>query len=190
MFGRAAGGLFPLCKLWQEADASKPTAIAAHRPVALGGEMRRLLPLLLLAIAAPAEAQDREVPYWASLRAEEARMRVGPSEAYPIDWVYRRPGLPLKVLRVNQGWRLVEDPDGESGWIHRRMLTDRRGAIVVGEGLAEMRAAPEAGAAVRWRAEPGVVGALGECEGGWCELDVGGREGWVRAERLWGAGEP
>jgi SH3-like domain-containing protein len=35
-----------------------------------------------------------------------------------------------------------------------------------------------------------VVGALGDCEAGWCELDVAGREGWVRAERLWGAGEP
>ena len=152
--------------------------------------MRRLLPLLLLAIAAPAAAQDREVPYWASLRAEEAYMRVGPSKAYPIEWVYRRQGLPVKVLRINQGWRLVEDPEGEQGWIDRGLLGSDRGAIVVGEGLAEMRAAPEAGAAVRWRAEPGVVGELGDCEAGWCELDVAGREGWVRAERLWGAGEP
>jgi len=61
---------------------------------------------------------------------------------------------------------------------------------VVGAGLAEMRGAPEAGAKVLWRAEPGVVGELGDCEAGWCELDVAGREGWVRAERLWGAGEP
>ena len=117
-------------------------------------------------------------------------MRVGPSEAYPIEWVYRRPGLPVKVVRVNQGWRLVEDPDGERGWIVARLLDPDRGAIVVGDGLAEMRAAPEATANVLWRAEPGVVGELGDCEAGWCELDVAGREGWVRAERLWGAGEP
>jgi SH3-like domain-containing protein len=31
---------------------------------------------------------------------------------------------------------------------------------------------------------------LGSCDDGWCELIVGGRDGWVRAERLWGAGEP
>ena len=152
--------------------------------------MRRLLPLVRICLAAPAAAQDREVPYWATLRAEEVNMRVGPSEAYPIEWVYRRPGLPVKVLRVNQGWRLVEDPDGERGWIVARLLDPDRGAIVVGEGLAEMRAMPEATAKVLWRAEPGVVGELGECEAGWCELDVTGREGWVRAERLWGAGEP
>jgi len=152
--------------------------------------MRRLLPLALISLAIPAAAQDREVPYWATLRAEEVNMRVGPSEAYPIEWVYRRPGLPVKVLRVNQGWRLVEDPGGERGWIIARLLDPHRGAIVIGEGLAELHAAPEAGAQVKWRAEPGVVGALGDCEAGWCELDVAGREGWVRAERLWGAGEP
>ena len=152
--------------------------------------MRRLLSIVLVAIAAPAAAQDREVPYWATLRAEEVNMRVGPSEAYPIEWVYRRAGLPVKVVRVMQGWRLVEDPDGERGWIVARLLDPDRGAIVVGEGLAELRAMPEAGAQVRWRAEPGVVGALGDCRDGWCELDVAGRKGWAPAERLWGAGEP
>jgi SH3-like domain-containing protein len=152
--------------------------------------MRRLLPLALICLALPAAAQNREVPYWATLGSEEINMRVGPSEAYPIEWVYRRQGLPVKVLRVNQGWRLVEDPDGERGWIVARLLDPDRGAIVVGDGLVEMRAAPEAGAKVLWRAEPGVTGALGDCEAGWCELDVAGREGWARAERLWGAGEP
>jgi SH3-like domain-containing protein len=41
-----------------------------------------------------------------------------------------------------------------------------------------------------WSAEPGVVGRLGECADGWCRFEVTGREGWVRAERLWGAGAP
>src|SRR6187431_1973399 len=130
--------------------------------------------LAALLFATPAAAQQREVPYWAALRETEVNMRVGPSENFPIDWVYRRQGLPVKVVRVMQGWRLVEDPDGTRGWIHERLLTTKPGAIVVGDG----------------RAEPGVVGALGDCESGWCELAVGSRKGWVRAERLWGAGEP
>ena len=156
--------------------------------------MRRLLVFLLFSLtvqlAAPASAQDREVPYWATLRATEVNMRVGPSEAYPIAWVYRRQGLPVKVLRVREGWRLVQDPGGERGWIVARLLDPERGAIVIGNGLAAMREEPDGGSRVLWRAEPGVVGALGNCEDGWCEFDVGGREGWVRAERLWGAGEP
>jgi SH3-like domain-containing protein len=43
---------------------------------------------------------------------------------------------------------------------------------------------------LRWNLEPGVVGKLGDCEAGWCELSVGPRKGWVEQKRLWGAGEP
>ena len=36
----------------------------------------------------------------------------------------------------------------------------------------------------------GVVGTLGDCARGWCEMTVGKRSGWVRQTQLWGAGEP
>jgi SH3-like domain-containing protein len=152
--------------------------------------LRRFLPLLLLAFAAPAWAQDGKVPYWASLRVETANMRVGPSESYPIDWVYKRKGLPVKVVRLMQGWRLVVDPDGTQGWINARMLTLERTAVVVGDRLAAIRAEPSAAAALRWNAEPGVIGKLGSCESEWCQIDVGGRRGWIEASRIWGDGDP
>src|SRR6187399_3761121 len=104
---------------------------------------RGLFLLVLLLCSTSAAAQEREVPYWASLRAGEVNMRVGPSEDFPIEWVYRRQGLPVKVVRVMQGWRLVQDPDGTRGWIHERLLTTKPGAIVVGDGLAELREAGE-----------------------------------------------
>ena len=135
-------------------------------------------------------AQERAVPYWASIRADTVNMRVGPGTDYPIDWIYRRPGLPVKVVRVMQGWRLVRDPDGTQGWIVGRLLTRERGALVVGEDLAPMRARPSAEAELLWNVEPGVVGMLGDCENGWCEFDVGGRSGWIEAARIWGDGEP
>jgi len=134
----------------------------------------------------PVRAQDREVPYWASLRYDEVRVRVGPSEEYPIEWVYKRKGLPVKVVRVREGWRFVEDPEGTRGWIARSQLDPDRGALVVGTGLAEIRAGPSAAATLRWRAEPGVVGKLAGCREGWCEVDIAGRKGWMLANRLWG----
>ena len=149
-----------------------------------------LLIVILIGGGVPAAAQDREVPYWATLRADEINMRAGPSEDFPIEWVYRRKGLPVKVVRVMQGWRLVKDPAGVQGWIVARLLNPARGAIVVGKGLAKMREAPEAKARVLWTVEPGVVGALGDCDAGWCRLDIAGHKGWMREDRLWGAGEP
>lgn len=145
---------------------------------------------LLTSLALPAHAQDREVPYWATIRASELNMRVGPSADYKVDWVYRRPGLPVKVVRIMEGWRLIEDPSGEQGWVVARLLSPERGAIVTGEGIAVLRAEPDGSAKVKWRVEPGVVGVLGDCSRGWCELSVGKRFGWILQSRLWGAGEP
>ena len=148
--------------------------------------------VLLLAFIGltPANSQSRDVPYWASLRSEEVNMRVGPSVDYPIEWVYKRQGLPVKVLRVREGWRFVQDPDGAQGWVVASLLTPTRAAIVIGEGLTEIRAEPDAASNIKWRAEPGVVARLRDCVNGWCEVDAGGRVGWVLEARLWGAGEP
>ena len=149
---------------------------------------RLLLPLLILA-AVPAHAQgDVEVPYWASLTADKVNMRVGPARDYKIAWVYQRKLLPLKVLRLHEGWRLVEDPDGARGWVLSRFLSRKQTAIVTG-GVAEMRERP-GGGELMWRAEPGVVGRLGACESGWCRFDTGGRKAWISAKAIWGEGEP
>lgn len=152
----------------------------------------RLFASLILAAVAltPLSAQDREVPYWASIRATELNLRVGPSADYKIDWVYRRKGLPVKVIRVMEGWRLIEDPDGTRGWVVQRLLTPDRGAIVIGKGESAIYADPNVNSKVKWRIEPGVVGKLGDCEQGWCEFSVGNRSGYVPQQRLWGPGEP
>ena len=129
------------------------------------------------------------MPYWASIRASELNMRVGPSADYKIAWVYTRAGLPVRVLRVMEGWRLIEDPDGEKGWVVARLLSPDRTAIVTEGAPAPMRAAPAASAEVKWRLEAGVTGTLGECNSGWCELQLDDRRGWVAADRLWGDDE-
>jgi SH3-like domain-containing protein len=153
--------------------------------------IRSLIPLCLLAMSGvPAVAQDRAVPYWASIRSDEINMRVGPSETYPIEWVYHRPGLPLKVIRIKEGWRLVEDPDGASGWMVARFLSPDRTAMVRGKEVADLRDGPDEAANLLWRVQPGVVGKLVSCADGWCRLDIGGRLGWIRQARLWGAGDP
>jgi len=153
----------------------------------LGAALAGLAGLLL--IAAPLRAQGSEPPYWASIRYDKVYMRVGPGAAYPIDWVYRRAGLPVRVVRKREGWRLVRDPDGTQGWIAASQLSRARGVIVTGEGLAILRERPQGGSAIRFRAEPGVVGRLIGCEASWCEIDVAGRTGWVEAARLWGEEE-
>lgn len=150
---------------------------------------------LTVMLTAPLAAQVSEPPYWATLRYDEVRMRVGPSEEYPIEWVYKRKGLPVKVVRVREGWRLVEDPEGTQGWIASSQLNPDRGVLVVGSGLTDVRADASSTAALKWRAQPGVVASLLRCRAAWCEVDLANpkqREagkslkGWVMRDRLWG----
>ncbi|MBX9645118.1 MAG: hypothetical protein K2W91_13600 [Novosphingobium sp.] len=151
----------------------------------------RVLGAVLLILSAPLMAQDAQTPYWASIRKNEPiNMRVGPGEDYRILWVYQRQHLPLKVLRIKEGWRLVEDPDGARGWVLARFLTRDRGAIIKGKEPAPMREAGDANAKLLWRLAPGVIGLLGDCNAGWCHFTVGPRQGYVEQARLWGAGEP
>ncbi|WP_435417487.1 SH3 domain-containing protein [Parerythrobacter aurantius] len=155
--------------------------------------MLRTLPALFLSVAlsacGSASAQQRDVPYWASVDTTKLNLRVGPSKEYKIDWVYQREGLPVKVLRVkDDGWRFVEDHEGTKGWVASTMLSADRTVMVIGPGPVAMRSDPADNAAVKWQLEPGVIGRLGDCEAGWCEMEVDRRDGFVRADRLWGAG--
>ena len=156
--------------------------------------MSRLPHSILIAVAAlmasPARADDPKTPYWAAIRAEEVNMRVGPGEDYRIAWVYHRQHLPLKVLRMMEGWRLVQDPDGAQGWVLARLLTRERSGFVSGKEPAEMHEQANANSQLLWRLAPGVVGRLGSCSSGWCQFMVGPRHGYVEQARVWGAGEP
>ncbi|EHH68278.1 aspartyl-tRNA synthetase [Gluconobacter morbifer G707] len=91
------------------------------------------------AAAAPApEATDKgsntglPLPRFAALRADKVYMRRGPGDRYPIDWVYHRRGLPVQIDREFDVWRLVEDSDGQKGWVHQATLYGSRTFVIPG----------------------------------------------------------
>lgn len=145
-----------------------------------------LMGIALMAAVGPAAAQsDVELPYWASINVDEARMRKGPSPDVPVTWEYRRKDLPVKVVARFETWRKIEDPDGTTGWMAARLLSRTRTAIVTDE-IRAMREEPNASAPVAYRAQPGVVGRITDCKDGWCLFDVKGRKGWIQTDHIWG----
>lgn len=155
--------------------------------------LKRLIFALLLTLGAlvqtGAEAQrERQPPYWASITANDALMRSGPAQTYPAVWRYVRRGLPMRVVATQPNWRKLEDPQGATGWMMVRLLSDARTALVTGGEPRPMHERADAGSRVRYNAEPGVVGRIEGCSGGWCELDVAGKRGFIRAEHIWGVG--
>jgi SH3-like domain-containing protein len=142
---------------------------------------------LILALAVPAAAQDKAPPYWASIASGEAMMRTGPGRNYPGTWLYKRRDLPVRVLKLYPNWRLIEDPDGERGWMLVTLLSDRRTGIVKKGDPRPIHAQPSESSPLRYRAEAGVVGRIEKCRNGWCRIAVGKREGFIRTADIWGA---
>ena len=149
--------------------------------------MRQLGAAALLAmLASPAAAQEKQPPYWASIASGKAMTRTGPAKNYPGVWLYQRRDLPVRVVKKYENWRMIEDPEGTRGWMLVSLLSDRRTAMVKAGKPRPIRSEPNEGARVRYRAEPGLVGRIETCSAGWCRVEIGKREGFMKTTDLYG----
>jgi SH3-like domain-containing protein len=130
-------------------------------------------------------AQVTYAPHFVSLRDDTVNMRVGPGTHYPVEWVFKRAGLPVEAIAEFEQWIRVRDYEGAEGWIHRRLLSPDRWGVVTGS-LRTVRQRPREDSPPVLFAEPGVQGRLLSCRGEWCEIEVRGRSGWLPRELLWG----
>lgn len=130
-------------------------------------------------------ASGLKLPRFVTLGSDEVNLRTGPGTRYPKSWVFRRAGLPVLITAEHEYWRKVRDVDGAEGWVHRSLLSGRRGGLIVG-GIATLRTAPAADAPPLLRAEPGVIGRLDACQVAWCEMEIAGRQGWLPRDAIFG----
>ncbi len=112
-------------------------------------------------------------------------MRSGPGVRYPVEWVFKRRYMPLEVIAEHDTWRKVRDVEGTEGWIHRAMLSSRRG-VVVSKDEVIMRREPDSDAQVLARLGGGMVAVVESCKSDWCEVQTSGYEGWVTRKHVWG----
>ncbi|MGC1429946.1 MAG: SH3 domain-containing protein [Albidovulum sp.] len=125
------------------------------------------------------------LPRFVSLKAAESNVRRGPSKEHRIDWVFKMPGLPLRVTAEFEHWRRVEDSEGQGGWIYYSLLSGVRMVLFEPE-RTPLLTRPDPDAPVVAEAEAGVIGRLGACSLEWCQVTAGGEKGWVTKTALWG----
>jgi SH3-like domain-containing protein len=108
-------------------------------------------------------------------------------------FVYGR-DVPLETLVSVEGWTKVRDSGGTIGWIANRALADKR-MLVVRAPIADVRANPEDGATVVFRAEQSVLLELAEpaasaaatATPGWVKVrHRDGQTGFVRVAQVFG----
>lgn len=143
-----------------------------------------LLAALLAGVARAAEKSD-PVPRFVSLRANVVNLRTGPGDRYPVEWVYRRKGLPVEILAQHDQWRQVRDWQGTEGWVHQRLVANLRNVIVKGAQRV-LRADADAQSPPVAKLDPGVIAHLLECRGAWCRVEAEDIKGWLKRSEIWG----
>lgn len=148
-----------------------------------------LTSITLLSVAAWSQnsSSGLPLPRFVSLRSDIVNMRTGPGVQYPVEWVFKRNGLPVEIISEFDTWRKVRDWQGTQGWIHQSMLNGKRKFIVIGSERTVRRAA-NSDSSARAILELGVIGKLKECEklSSWCKVEVDSITGWLRRVDVWG----
>lgn len=155
------------------------------RSEALKRAIIALITAVLLLGAARAAEKSEPLPRFVSLRADMVNLRTGPGSRYPVEWVYRRKGLPVEIVAQHDQWRQVRDWQGTEGWVHERLVTSTRTVIVKGAQRV-IRMEPAKTAAPVAKLDPGVIAHLLECRGAWCRIEADNIKGWLERDEVWG----
>ncbi len=99
--------------------------------------------------------------------------------------------VPVEVIVAVEGWYKIRDATGTVAWIEKKSGSGRR-TVVVRTNAADVLAAPEAGAALVFKAEQNVLleladGSYATSTPGWAKVrHRDGQNGYVRISQVWG----
>ena len=127
-----------------------------------------------------------QLPRFVSLKTNESNLRVGPSLNYPIKIRYLVSNIPIEIIQEYKDWRKVKDYDGNEGWMHKRLLSGKRFAIILPPYNASVQ--------VYLKPEGTLLGKIGKrnivelkkCLPQWCYILFNKNKGWVTKNNLWG----
>src|ERR1700733_12253783 len=129
------------------------------------------------------------VPRFVSLKTDRVNVRGGPDKDHDVAWIYTRVGWPVEITAEFENWRRIRDSDGSEGWVYHSLLSGKRMAAVQLKSkieLAQLYAKPDAKSAVTAQLQVGVLGAVKQCTGTWCQISGDSFDGWIEQNELWG----
>ena len=85
---------------------------------------------LSLIFSLPVLAEDGE-SIWGSLKYSKTYLRTGPSKDNKVMWVYKKKGLPVKLMRTKGDWKEVILPKNQKGWINSNQFSKKRTALII-----------------------------------------------------------
>jgi SH3 domain protein len=150
------------------------------------------IPLALVLASVLAGGVASAAEYKTTTEAPTVLYDAPSTRARPL-FVYGR-DVPLEVVVAVEGWTKIRDVGGAFGWIPNKGLGDKR-MLLVRTPVAEIRANPDDGSAIVFRAEQNVLLDLAESAAspgttatpGWVKVrHRDGQTGYVRVNQVFG----
>ena len=126
-----------------------------------------------------------EKDYFLTLRYNKVNVRSGPSEKYPIKFIYKKKYFPIKVIDSHYNYRKIIDLYNNSGWIHVSQLTRKKSAINISD-LSIIFKKPSIYSKPIAKLESGKMIIIKKCKKDWCKTSVENYKGWIQKDLLWG----
>ncbi len=125
-----------------------------------------------------------------SIAGEDINMRSGPGTQNEVVWKVGS-GFPLEILKRSGEWLQVQDFEGSTGWVHKKVTQKAPHMIVKAnkgtDNKINVRSEPTTKSKIVAKANYGVVFKTLDKKNGWVKVEHGqGVTGWVEGSLLWG----
>ena len=165
-----------------------------------------ILFFLFLIINNQAAYANKNSSSWASLKYNKTYLRTGPSKDNKVIWVYKRKGLPIKILRKKNEWNEVLLPSRQKGWINSSQISKKRNVIIQNnKSLSDMALSKQKQITVTDKnsktiayVQEGVIASLNKCKKDSCEIELKVKKekyffknsyklsGYIKKDFIWG----
>jgi SH3-like domain-containing protein len=126
------------------------------------------------------------IPRFVSLMADESNVRTGPGRRYPIKWKYQARDYPVEIIQEFEHWRKIKDIDGDTGWIHKSLLSGKRFVLIQADDLVKLYKKPKKNKIILAYVEPLVIAQLDSCTQDFCAVNMSGYSGWIARKFIYG----
>ena len=120
-----------------------------------------------------------------SIRTSIANLRIGPSFAHPIAFVYEKKNMPVEVIDEFEVWRKVKDYQGDTGWVHLSQLSRKRSLLTTKDGIVLYKKSTIYSEPIIKIGKLEAV-VIKKCIPNWCLVEIQKYKGWIQTEHVWG----
>ena len=129
---------------------------------------------------------QEKMPRFVTIKYDHANARKCPKEDCPIEWEFIQKGEPVIIKLKSDQWYKIVDIENEGGWIHSRLLSNKRGIIINSKHTIPLFASPGKHHKIIAMVAPKLRCGLKKCSKEWCQVVCRTKTGWVSRKDVWG----